>query len=149
MSQVTVTPTVTVANAYGANYVVGGLMTFTNALREKSGILENVVVNMKKVETSGFTLFIFDSSPSSTTWTDAAVAAINAADVAKVKAVIPLAANSQLGTHTALYAAGLGIFLAPNSGTLYGVLIANAALTNNFAAASDVVVTLDVAPVGR
>ncbi len=81
---VTVTPTVTASNSYGTNYVVGGLLTFANAFTSKgSGILQSVTVTCKKVETSGFTFFPFNANPSNTTWTDAAVAAINQAAAAR------------------------------------------------------------------
>lgn len=142
---VTVTPTVTASNAYGTNYVVGGLLTFSNAFTSTgTGILQDVVVTIKKVETSGFTFVPFNSNPSNTTWTDAAVAAINAADVAAVREPVTLTAFSGLGTHTVAYASGLGIAMAPSSTTLYGVLLANAALTNNFGSTSDVTVTVKI-----
>ena len=142
---VCVTPTVTSANAYGVNYVVGGLLTFSGAFTATgSGILQGVQVNVAKVETSGFTFIPFNSNPSSTTWTDAAAAAINAADVTKVRGPVPLSAYSGLGTHTAAYASGLGAPLTPGATTLYGVLIANAALTNNFGSTSDVQVCVTI-----
>lgn len=144
-TSIAVTPTVSTANAYGTNYVVGGLLTFANAFQGKgSGILESVRVTCKQVETSGFTLFLFNANPSNTTWTNAAVAAINAADVTKVLPPIVLNASSLLGTHTILSAVGLGQAIALGAGntTLYGVLIANAALTNNFTTTTDITVEL-------
>lgn len=142
---ITVTPTVTASNAYGVNYVVGGLLTFANAFTSKgSGILQSVTVTIAKVETNGFTFFPFNANPSNTTWTDAAVAAINAADVAKVRGPVYLSTNSQLGTHTVLSAVGLGQAMAPGATSLYGVLIASAALTNQFASTSDVTVTVTI-----
>jgi hypothetical protein len=135
---VCVTPTVTASNAYGTNYVVGGLLTFSNAFTAKgSGLLQGVAVTIKKVETSGFTFVPFTSNPSNTTWTDAAVAAINAADVAAVRGPVTLTNYSGLGTHTVASAAAIAEALAPGA-TLYGVLIANGALTNNFGSTSDV-----------
>lgn len=132
---VCVTPTITAANAYGVNYVVGGKLTFANAFTSaNSGILQGVSVNIKKVETSGFTFVPFAADPSNSTWTDAAVAAINTADIFSVRAPIALTANSQLGTHTNAAAYGLGMAFNTNSTSLWGILLANAALTNNFAA---------------
>jgi len=142
---VTVTPTVTASNAYGTNYVVGGLLTFANAFTSKgSGVIQSVTVTCKKVETSGFTFFPFNANPSNTTWTDAAVANINAADVSAMRNPIALSANSQLGTCTVLSAVGLGQATAPGSTSLYGVLIANGALTNQFGSTSDITVTVTV-----
>ena len=120
------------------------MLYFKNALINKGGLLESVAIQIADIESSGFTLFIFSSNPSATTWTDAAVAAIAAGDVAKVVAAIPLAASSALGTHPVLYAEGLGIHLSAGSTDLWGVLLSNAALTNDFAAATDVSVTIGV-----
>ena len=142
---VCVTPTVTATNSYGVNYVVGGLLTFSNSFTAKgSGILQGVVANIKDVETSGFTFIPFASNPSNTTWTDAAVAAINAADKFTPRGPVALTANSQLGTQTINSAAGIGEALAPGTTSLYGVLIANAALTNQFAGTGDVQVCIKV-----
>lgn len=138
---VCVTPTVTAANAYGANFVVGGKLTFASLFTSTgSGIIQNVTVTIKDLETSGFTFVPFTSDPSATTWTDAAVAAINATDVPKVRGPVPLAANIQLASSafSAQYAYGLGLALAPGTTSLFGVLLANATLTTNFAGASDV-----------
>jgi hypothetical protein len=135
---VCVTPAVTASNAYGTNYVVGGLLTFANLLTSSgSGVLESVAATMTKIESSGFTFFPFGSNPSASTWTDANVASINVADAPKVRPPITLTANSQLGTHTVASAVGIGQAFTPGS-TLYGLLIANAALTNNFTTTSDV-----------
>jgi hypothetical protein len=177
---ISVTPTITASNAYGTNYVIGGLLTFNNAFTVTgSGIIESVCVMMKDAETSGFTFIPFSSNPSNTTWTDAAVAAINAADVFKVLPPVILTANSQLAStvYTCYYAYGLGLAVnttavqgvptttgTPNGGSnqgvpnpggtetftnttnlpLYGVLLANAALTNNFAGTSDIQVSVTI-----
>jgi hypothetical protein len=137
-TQVCLAPSVTATNAYGTNYVVGGLLNFTGLLTSTgSGVLQTIMIDLKKVETSGFTLTLFSQNPSNSTWTDAAAANINAADVGYVRSVIPLQANSQLGTMTNLSATGLGIAIAPGTTNLYGILTANAALTNQFGATTD------------
>ena len=142
---VTVTPTVTSANAYGTNYVVGGLLTFANAFTSTgSGILQQVTVTCKKVETVAFTFVPFNSNPSNTTWTDAAAAAINAADVAAVRAPISLTNYSGLGTMTVISATGIGEAMSVGSTSLYGVLIVSGTLTNNFGSTSDITVTVTI-----
>ena len=142
---VCVTPTVTASNSYGTNYVVGGLLTFANAFTSTgTGILQGVEVDIKKVETSGFTFIPFISNPSNTTWTDAAAANINAADVFAVRGPVSLSAYSGLGTMTSAYSNGLGEPLAPVATTLYGILLANAALTNQFGSTSDVQVCIKI-----
>lgn len=146
-ASVCVTPTITISNSYGANYVVGGLLTFANAFGPAgSGILQEVVVTMKDQETSGFTFIPFIANPTATTLTDAAIAAINAADVPKVWAPVSLSSNIQFAAtlFSVQYAYGLGIPLVPGATTLYGVLLANAALTNQFAGTGDVQVCVGV-----
>jgi len=147
--------TVTASNSYGTNYVVGNnngvgtALIFPNAFTATgSGILQAIAVTIKDQETSGFTFVPFNANPLSTTWTDAAVSAINAADVPKVRGPVPLANNIQLAAtlFSVQYAYGIGLPLAPGITTLYGLLLANAALTNQFAGTSDVqvcVVVLD------
>lgn len=139
------TPTVTTSNAYGTNYVVGGLLTFPLAFQQNvGGVIHSVNVTIKKVETSGFTLFPLKGATTATTWTDAAVAAINAADVPLVRAPITLTGNSQLGTHTIASGIALGLAFTPNTPALSAVLIANAALTNQFTTAADVQVCVNI-----
>lgn len=142
-AKVCVTPTVTTGNAYGTNYVVGGLLHFTGLFTSTgSGKLQDVEVTIKDVESNGYTFFPFSSQPSATTWTDAAVANINAADIPKMSALVSLGGNTQMGTASIFYAYGLGHSLAPGTTDIYGILLANAALTNNFTGASDVQVCL-------
>ena len=144
---VTVIPPVTASNSYGTNYVVGGLLTFADAFTSTgSGIIQSVDVNIKKQETSGFTLFFFSQMPTNTVFTDAAVAAINAADIPYVRSPVLLTANSQLTSSgfTNLSANGLGIAMSSGTTSLYGLLIANATLTNQFGTTSDVAVNVRV-----
>lgn len=144
---VTVIPPVTASNAYGTNYVVGGLLTFTNAFTSTgSGIIQSVDVNIKKQETSGFTLFFFSQMPSNSIFTDAAVAAIAASDIPYVRAPVSLTGNIQLASSgfTNYSATGLAIAMSPGTTSLYGLLLANAALTNQFGTASDVSVSVRV-----
>ena len=145
MKEVCVTPTVTASNAYGANFVVGGLLTFANVMPATGGgQIQSVYVNTQNVESMGFTFTPFVSAPSATTWTDAAVANILAADRPLVRAPITLVGSSVLGTHSDSSSVGVQEAINTGSTTLTGVLTTNAALTNNFAAASDVRICIDV-----
>lgn len=145
--EVCVTPTVTAANAYGINFVVGGLLTFSNALGAGgSGEVRGIVVTIKKVEASGFTFTMFNANPSNSTWTDAAVANINVADVPSLRNFYSLSdVSSFMGTATTL-SPGVNMarpnVIVPGGSTLWGVLTTNAVLTNNFGSASDVQVCL-------
>lgn len=144
---VTVIPPVTASNAYGTNYVVGGLLTFANAFTSTgSGIIQSVDVNIKKQETSGFTLFFFSQSPSNSIFTDAAVAAIAASDIPYVRAPVSLAGNIQLAASgfTNYSATGIAIAMSPGTTSLYGLLLANATLTTQFGTTSDVSVSVRV-----
>ena len=139
-----VTPTITTASAYGTDYVVGGLLTFTNVFPTgRGGVVESVYATMAHVETQGFTFFLFSSNPAATTWTDDMAAAINSADVGRVRATVSLNASSALGTHTIAYNAGLGFAQGAVGGTtVYGILLTNAALTNNFSSATELQVAV-------
>lgn len=145
VTEVCQTPTVTASNAYGTNYVVGGLLTFPYAFPPSGGgAIQSVFVQVKKVENMGFTFTPFVSNPSNTTWTDASASAINAADVAAVRGAISLAGSSVLGTHTTASAVQIGQTVNVGGTTLYGVLTTNGSLTNNFGSTSDLTVCVDV-----
>ena len=133
--EVCVTPTITTSNAYGTNYVVGGVLSFANPFTSTgTGVLQSIVVDIRKVETSGFTIVPFISTPSNTGLVDANAANISSGDMFKVRGPISLNANSQLGTMTTLSADAIAKAFAPGSPSFSMVLLANAALTNQFAA---------------
>ena len=157
--EVCTTPTVTTANGYGANYIIGAgagntALTFANAFTDTgSGIIQSVSVNLKKVETSGFTFIPFGGNPSNTTWTDASTATISVtdrssvvgtSDAAMMRSPIGLSLTSPFGTHTNATATLLGQSISTGSTTLYGILIANATLTNNFTTTGDVTICVTV-----
>jgi hypothetical protein len=142
-----VTPTVAIGNAYGINYCVGGKLTFSNIMAAKgSGVLQSARATFRQKQVNGFTLFLFTADPTSSTLTDSQIAALAAVDAPKVLAPIPLTSNSQLSAtnHTVAYAVGMGmaISLGHDVTTLYGALIANGALSTNFATAGDVFIEL-------
>jgi hypothetical protein len=133
------TPVVT-AGAYTAGQEAGPLMTFA-AGGAGSGILESIRVTCKSVQTTALKLYIFDSNPLNTTWTDKSTAAINAADIASLRGVFLLpSADSGLGTHTIWNLEGIGAsFIAAN---LYGLLVVVG--TPTFASTSDITVKLGI-----
>lgn len=148
--EVCVTPTVTASNAYGANYVVGavsssGLLSFANALPPSGGgVIQSVYVQVAKVESMGFTFTPFSAATTGTTWTEDAVASINAADVKLPRGAISLSGSSVLGTHTTAFATQLAQAINTGSTTLLGVLTANGPLTNNFGSSSDLTICVDL-----
>jgi hypothetical protein len=139
-----VTPAVTASSAYTAGNVVGGLLTFTNAVDAAlSGILQRVTVDCKSVQTAGFKLYVFAANPSSSTFTDKTAPSIAAADVGKLVDVIALAApDSGLGTHTLYVADGLADALVLVASSLFAVLVTTG--TPTFGSTSDISVSLGI-----
>lgn len=144
-SQVQVTPTVTSASAYAASNVVGGLLTFANAVQSTvlSGVITSVSVAVKSTQTAGFKLYLFSASPAGT-FTNKTAGAIATADASLLLDVITLgAADSGLGSNVTIYntdAISRSVVLAGTS--LYGVLITTG--TPTFTTTTDVVVTVSI-----
>ncbi len=94
--RVQVAQTVTASSAYASGNAVGGLMTIANAARVSgslgasgtSGILQNVAVNSKSVQTAQMDIFVFDANPSGSTCTDKSAFVLATADFDKVIGVI-------------------------------------------------------------
>jgi len=140
--EVTLTPTIG-GTAYGTNYVIGGLLSFTGAFTStKSGTIQSVSVTCKKVETLTFTLTPFSNVPANA-MADNGVAAINAADVNLVRPPIVLSSSSILGTMTIASATGLGESIVSATTALNAVLTCSAAMTNNLAA-NDITVNVTI-----
>lgn len=139
----TVTPTLTASSAYTAGNCVGGLLTFTGMVRRVSAILQSIHVSCKTVQTGGLKLYMFNSNPSATTFTNKTAPSLNAADVAKCIGVFTLSTpDNGLGTHTVWNLDGIGkAFVLPTAGApLYGLLVTSG--TPTFGSTSDVVVNV-------
>ncbi|MGQ0446145.1 MAG: hypothetical protein ACT4O2_13725 [Beijerinckiaceae bacterium] len=141
-SMVTATPAVTSNGAYAAGNEIGGLMTFAIG-GAGSGTLMSMRVTSRSVLSTALKAYIFSANPASTTWTDNTAPAINAADIVKLLAVIPLnAPDNGLGTHTLWELGGIATqFVAAN---LYVVLVTVSAATLTSGTASDFTVQLGV-----
>lgn len=140
-AKVAVSPTVT-ASAYTTGNIVGGKITFSNALLTAgSGILESISVKSKTTQTASFALAIFDSNPSNSTWTDKTAPAINAADLPFLVGIYSLSVSPiSLGTGSVYNLNGIGQALNAGATTLYGILIVTG--TPTFGSTSDITVTL-------
>jgi hypothetical protein len=140
---VDVTPTIS-TSAYTAGYVVGGLLTFSNALLTAgTGILQSISLKCKTVQTAGFKLYLFKANPTNSTWTDHAAPAINAADIPFLTAVRTLSSpDSGLGTHTIYVDDGIGKVLNPGATTLYGILVTTG--TPTFTSTSDMTISIGI-----
>lgn len=143
-SQVQVVPTVS-TSAYTAGNVVGGLLTFANAVSGTvlSGVLTSVSVTTRSTQTAGFKLYLFSASPAGT-FTDRTAPVIAAADALLLLDVITLgAADSGLGSAVTTYntdAISRSLVLAGTS--LFGVLITTG--TPTFSTTTNVAVTVSV-----
>ena len=146
-TQVTVTPTVTIANNYGTNFCVGGLINLTGALTSTgTGMLQGITVTSKTTQTMGWTAFIFNANTTSTTWTDATVSAINSADINKARGPFVPPVSTQLGTGSVATLSGIGLPIAPGTTNVYAVVLSNGSLTNQFGTTSDVTYTFHFLP---
>lgn len=127
MNRVNVSPTVTASSAYASGNNVGGLLTFSNAVRLSGhgGVLQTCVLRDTSGQNVPYNLFLFDATPSSTTVTDKAALSIAAADLPKV--VMPVVSFTGIvtaGTPGVLGAGAINYGFKLNSGTtLYGILV--------------------------
>jgi hypothetical protein len=136
---VTVTPTVT-NGAYSAGDIMGGLLTFpcgTNGTL----LINEVQVALKAAVTPSLTLVLFTADPAATTQTDNAAYSLNAGDVFKVRAAIPVTTLYDHGTPNTYRSGAINLIATPASGDkLYGLLIDGTGVT--LTSTSDVQVRL-------
>lgn len=142
-SFVSVTPTIQAA-AYAAGDVIGGKMTFTNLLSPDvpTGELRKVYIYDKAKQGVSLTLVLFSADPSATTFTENAALTLNAADLEKVIAVVPLTTHLALAANGVTYADEIAksIKVAQSVRTIYGCLLAVG--TPTYTSTSDLTVTL-------
>ena len=144
-ASVVVVPTVT-AGAYTAGFVIGGIMTFANALPASfNGILESITLTFKgTVQTTEFDVAIFSTSPAGT-FADHGAPAIAAADTALLLGIFPMVVNqSQLGTHTIYSIDGIAKQIVGASTSLFAV-VTTKSIPVNPASTTDMSLRLGVA----
>jgi hypothetical protein len=142
-TRVTVVPTVT-ASSYTAGYVVGGIMTFANALNASlAGILQNMTLTFKgSIQTTEMDVAIFSASPAGT-FADHGAPSIATADSAILLGVYQLTnPQSVLGTHTVYELDGIAKQIVGSSTSLYAVVITRSATAANLASTSDMALSL-------
>lgn len=106
LSSLTLTPTLVVTNngTYNPNTSVGGLLTFTNIVREagSTALLRDVTIidSNTTAQKQPMVLVLFDSGTLTGNYTDHTSGSLNAADVPHIIATIPItAANyNQVGS---------------------------------------------------
>lgn len=117
---------VTVA-LYAAGNVMGGLLTFPNALRPAT--LSGTLMSLKmrdKVSARSDTrvLYLFSANPTSSTFTDKAAPSIHVNDLDKLIGRYEFdAPKSELGTMSFYGKSGIGAVISAPATTLYGVLV--------------------------
>ena len=134
-----VTPTVT-AGAYGANDVVGSLLTFSGL---RNGTLQAITICDNAAQAVDYLLVLFESAP--TTIADNATFDIADADLDKIIYQDSLTSSSNRQAFTDNYyhyLYGLSVPIWSAGGTVYGFLITTS--TPTYAATSDITVTLQV-----
>ena len=134
-----VTPTVT-AGAYGANDVVGSLLTFSGL---RNGTLQAITICDNAAQAVDYLFVLFESTP--TTIADNATFDIADADLSKIiyQDSLTSASERQAFTDNSYhYLYGLSVPLWSAGGTVYGFLITTS--TPTYAATSDITVTLQV-----
>lgn len=121
---ITVAPTVT-AGAYTANWVLGGKMTFANALRlpSLSGTLKSLQVNSKSGASLGtVTFWMFNADPASSTVANGGALAIHANDFDKLIGAYDLGALKAGGTPKIALLDNIGKAIQAAGTSLYGVM---------------------------
>ncbi len=143
---VSVTPTAD-TSIYASGDVIGGLMTFSNAVGYQSttGIVTSATVSDKNSTASDLELWVFSSNPSASTFTDQAAFTIADADITKVISVISLGSTSRFdaASNGVKYLGSISCPVSTTSKTLYAVLVSRG--TPTFATSSDVTVKLAIA----
>lgn len=140
-------------NIYASGDLIGGKLTFTNALRPwvGTGYLTGLRISDKNKQAADLELVIFDQDPTGTTFTDNAAFNPVAADIPKIIAVVALGSTSRFAySVTGVdYVGNLVIPLrALNSssqpaGTLYGALVSRG--TPTYTTSSALTIELQIA----
>lgn len=136
---------------YASGDLCGGKLTFTAALSQDTGTGMLISVNIcdKSGQVGDVDLILFDSDPSSTTFTENGTFAVDPADVTKIMAVIgPRSATDFTFTTGVKSLGSLAWPLRAVSSTgapartFYGAMVAREAI--NLASASDLTVRLGI-----
>jgi hypothetical protein len=144
-----ISPTITVSTspAYTANDVVGGKLTLTDALRVSggTGILQSLCIIDKGNQKAALEILIFDSNPSSGTYTDNGAFSWNATDGAKLIRRISVLASDYTTFGTAAIAdlsTGGKVLKASGSKNLYAVIVTTG--TPTYVATTDLIVRFGI-----
>ena len=130
-------------NAYTANDVVGGLLTFNVTSPSNVGVINKLVIADDDNEKAAGSLFLFNAAPTSIA--NNAAGALAIADLKKIVSVIAVAADDYVTINGNAYAVIDDIndvYKADGKGCLYGYFICSG--TPTYTAATDLTLTLSV-----
>jgi hypothetical protein len=122
---------------------VGGLIKFNNITGpQQSGVVQSLTVQCQSSQTTGYKLYLFNDTPSSTTIADKATPTLSALDLPKLMTVITLgSADSTIGK-TINVTDSIGRSFTTTTQSLYGILVTTG--TPTYTAVTDVSVVLTV-----
>lgn len=144
--RIAVTPTISTSPAYSVKDAVGGLMTFSNAVRASGGscLIQalQIVDKDNTPQDSALDLVLFDRSI--TAPTDNAIFAPSDAEAANCVGIIPVLAADygDFSVNSIASRFGLGLEVVLNGTDLFGVLVARG--TPTYSSTTDLVVTLTI-----
>ncbi|MDR3503101.1 MAG: hypothetical protein P4L79_11045 [Legionella sp.] len=143
---VEVIPTVT-ASTYVINTVVGGIITFANALPISTfnGILHSITLKFKgSVQAGSFAVALFTASPTGT-YTDHGAPTFGATDNPLLLGIYKLTTPlSSLGTHTVFNLDNINKQIVGTSTSLFAVVVATTAITTALATTGDMSLQLGI-----
>lgn len=130
-------------NPYAINDSIGGLITFSWAFGPQcAGIVQNLILADKGYKNKQVMVYIFDSNPSLSTFTDQAPVVIHANDQNKLVSIYTITQFYALAASGYGIGQNLGIAVRSTSTTLFAALVAAEAVT--YGAAGDLNLTLNI-----
>lgn len=143
--RLSVTPTISTSPAYTAKDAVGGLMTFSNAVRASGGtgllMAVQLVDKGNTPQDAALDLVLFDRSISAPT--DNAIFAPSDTEAAQCVGVVQIGSYSDFSVNSVCSIPNAGIEFVLNGTDLFGVLVARS--TPTYTSTTDLVVTLTIA----
>lgn len=133
-------------NIYASGDLIGGKLTFTNALLRSggTGTLKTLVLVDQAKQAAAVDLILFNADPDGTTFTDNVALDIADADMAKIVGAVSIPAANYFAFSDNNVAVvkdiGLVVKAASGSSTLYGALVSRG--TPTYAAATDLALKL-------
>jgi hypothetical protein len=133
LMRITSRPTITGGTAYTAGDSVGGLLTLTGATDNSNHTvyLDSLTIVDESNQKAAFTIILFDTNPSASTFTNDGATALNAADTPSIAGIISVAATDYVTVDSKAYVSysGIGLQLKPTTNVAYANVVAAGAPT--------------------